>query len=83
MRSNETRERDVESNDPYDSGPGETTDDDEKTTNTNNEGNTTVADEEETVVEDKGGFCSGGFFDSICGRSEQVTDSQEKKTNSQ
>lgn len=77
-KKSELKERDVEANDVYDSGPGETTDDDEKTTNTNNEGKTTVA-EEDAVEEDKGGLCSGGFFDNICGKNEQGIEAQEKK----
>lgn len=77
-KKSELKERDVEANDAYDSGPGETTDDDEKTTNTNNEGTTTVA-EEDAVEEDKGGLCSGGFFDNICGKNEQGNEAQEKK----
>jgi len=79
-KSSEKREQDVEANDPFDSGPGETSEDDERTTNTNNEGSTAIA-EEDPAEEDKGGFCGDDFFD-FCGKNEQGTEVQEKKNDS-
>lgn len=76
-KKSELKERDVEANNPEHSV--ETTDDDEKTTNTNHESTAIVADKDAVEV-DKGGFCSGVFFDNICGKNEQRTEIQPKST---
>eukprot|EP00980_Cylindrotheca_fusiformis_P010372 scaffold2306_cov132-Cylindrotheca_fusiformis.AAC.7 len=75
------READVEAMEDFDfeSAAGESTDDDERTTNTNNEGAATVT-EEEKAAQEKGGFCGNDcFFDNICGRKEDTTETKKVK----